>query len=63
MKSMLNSNLTSDINFTSFVRRKSVSIHSFWMAASSNLIAFIIMLENDDIFKLLIYRNVYFFLV
>ena len=39
----------------------SVSIHSFWIVESSIFIAFVIMLENDDIFKLSIYLNICFF--
>ena len=50
-----------DINFTTFVPRKGVSIHSFWVAVSYFLIVFVIMLENDDVFKLPIYLNIYFF--
>ena len=61
MKSMLNSNLTLDINFTTFVPRKSVSIDGFWIVASTILIVFVFMLENDDVFKLSIYLNIYFF--
>ena len=50
-----------DINFTTFVPRKGVSIDSFWVALSSFLIVFVIMLENDDALKLSIYLNIYFF--
>ena len=38
-----------------------MSIHSFWIVASSILIIFVIILENDDAFKLSIYLNIYFF--
>ena len=61
MKSMLNSNLSQHISFTTFVPRKNVSIHGFWIFASSILIAFAILLENDDVFKLSIYLDMYFF--
>ena len=60
-KPMLNSNLAQDINFTTYVPQKSVSIHSFWIVAFSILIVFVIMLENDDVFKLLIYLKIFFF--
>ena len=62
MKSMLSSNFTYDVNFTNFVPRKGVSIHSFWVVVSSFLIVFVIMLDNDDAFKLSFYLNIYFFL-
>ena len=39
----------------------SVSIHSFWIVASATLIVFEILPENDDVFKLSIYLNIYFF--
>ena len=39
----------------------SVCIHNFWIVESSILIAFVIMLENDEICKLLIYPNIYLF--
>ena len=61
MKSMLDSNFTYDINFTTFVPQKGVPIHSFWVAVFSFLIVFVIMLEND-VFKLSIYLNIFFFL-
>ena len=38
-----------------------MSIHSFWIVVSSILIVFVIMLENDDLFKLLLYLDIYFF--
>ena len=60
MKSMLNSNITYNINFTTFVPRKSVFIHSFFIVTSSVLIIFVIMLKYD-VFKLSIYLNIYFF--
>ena len=47
--------------FATSVPRKSMSIHSFWIIASSILIVFVIMLENDDFFKLSIYLNIYIF--
>ena len=40
---------------------KSVSIHIFWIVASSILIVLVIMPENDDVFKLSTYLNIYFF--
>ena len=40
----------------------SVFIYSFWIVASSILIVLVIILEND-IFKLYFYLNIYFFLV
>ena len=42
---------------------KSVSIHIFWIVASSILIVLVITPENDDVFKLSIYLNIYFFFV
>ena len=42
VKSMLNS------NFITFVPRKSAPIHGFWIFASSNLMVFVILPENDD---------------
>ena len=38
-----------------------MSIHGFWIVASSTLMVFIILLENDDAFKLSIYLDIYFF--
>ena len=61
MKSMLNSNFTYDINFTTLIPRKGVSIHSFRVVVPYFLIVFVIMLENDDVFKLSVYLNIYFF--
>ena len=40
-----------------------VSIHGFWIVASSILIVFAILLENHDDFKLSVYLDMYFFLV
>ena len=48
-------------NFTTFVLRKSVSIHGFWIFASSILMVLVILLEND-VFKLSIYLDIYIFL-
>ena len=61
MKSTLNSNLRQDTNFTTFVLRKSVSIHGFLIFASSILMVLVILLEND-VFKLSIYLDIYIFL-
>ena len=58
---MLNSNLRNDTNFATFLPRKSVSIHGFWIVASSILMAFVVLLENDDVFRLSIYLDIYFF--
>ena len=58
---MLNSNFTYDINFTTLIPRKGVSIHSFRVVVPYFLIVFVIMLENDDVFKLSVYLNIYFF--
>ena len=40
-----------------------MSIHGFWNVESSILIFVVVMLENDDVFKLSVYVNMYFFLV
>ena len=58
---MLNSNLRNDTNFATFLPRKSVSIHGFWIVASSILMTFVLLLENDDVFRLSIYLDIYFF--
>ena len=59
---MLNSNLRQDTNFATFAQRKSVPIDGFSIVASSILVVFVILLENDDVFKLPIYLDIYFFL-
>ena len=57
----INSNLRYDTNFTTFVLRRSVSIPGFWIFASSILMVLVILLEND-VFKLSIYLDIYIFL-
>ena len=44
-----------------FAPRKSVSIHGFRIVAFFILMIFVILLENDNVFKLLIYLDIYFF--
>ena len=61
MKSMLNSNLWYDTNFTTFVQQKSVSILGFWIFASSILMVLVFLLGNY-VFKLSIYLDIYIFL-
>ena len=51
--------ILANINFTTFVPRKNVPIHGFWIIASSILIVFAILLEYD-VFKLSIYLDLYF---
>ena len=58
MESMLNSNLREDTSFITFVPRNSVSVRSFGIFAFSILVAFAILLENDDVFKLSDYLDV-----
>ena len=58
MESMLNSNLREDTSFITFVPRNSASVHSFGIFAFSILVAFVILLENDDVFKLSDYLDV-----
>ena len=50
-----------DTNFMAFAPRKSVSIHGFRIVASFILMILVILLENDNVFKLLIYLEIYFF--
>ena len=38
-----------------------MTIHGFWIVASSILIVFALLLENDDVFKLPIYLDLFFF--
>ena len=54
-------NLMQDTNFATFGPRKCMSIHGFWIVTSSISMVFVILLENDDVFKLSIYRDIYFF--
>ena len=61
MKSMLNSNLWYDTNFTTFALQKSVSILGFWIFASSILMVLVFLLGNY-VFKLSIYLDIYIFL-
>ena len=61
MKSMLNSNLRLDTNFSLSVLRKSVSLLGFWIFASSILMVLVILLEND-VFKLSVYPDINIFL-
>ena len=51
------------LNFSTFVPRKSLSIYGFWIVASSILMVFTILPENDDVFKLSVYVDIYFFCV
>ena len=61
MKSMLNSNLRLDTNFSLSVLPKSVSLLGFWIFASSILMVLVILLEND-VFKLSVYPDINIFL-
>ena len=61
-KSVLNSNLRWDTNFTTFILRKSVFILGFWIFTFSILMVLVILLEND-VFKLSVYLDIYIFFV
>ena len=38
-----------------------MSIYGFWIVASSILMVFVILPENDDVFKLSVYADIFFF--
>ena len=59
---MLNSNLRKEPNFITFISRMSVCLFMvFRSLCPPFLMVFVILLEKDDVFKLLIYLDVYFF--
>ena len=39
-----------------------LSIHGFRIVATFILMVFVILLENDDVFKLLVYLDIYLFI-
>ena len=53
--------LRKTLNLQLLLPWKSVSIHGFFIVAYSILIVYVVMLENDDVFKLPIYLNICFF--
>ena len=38
-----------------------MSIHGSWIVATFTSLVFVILLENDDVFKLSVYLDIYFF--
>ena len=53
--------LMKEANFVTFGPRKCASIHGFPIFASSILLVSVILLENDDIFRVIINLEILYF--